>query len=156
MFEMHQEKKPSEPLYHKISKGFLIVLSGIIMFFYLQYAVAYILSGPSITLLDDLTWGFVAKTLLLGVSLFFLVMAWFRHILYGCLSLGFSLFFVVYLSIITKGIYVDFLSGMMLFCAVGFIVLGLVKNYRKKHTFDLYAERIEDNFNGPDIFNFRL
>ena len=159
MIELYQkDNKDSKDksLFYKIIRGLLMLFSGIMMFYYLLGIVNYILSGPSITLIDDLTTEFVVQTVLLGLGLFYLVLAWFKHIAYSMVAILFTFLYIIYSSIIQDDYTIGFLSIAMICDAVGFLILGLGRRYRKKKEFDINSEPLIDEIQGPDIFNFRV
>ena len=154
--QMHDRKNNQTSLIYKILKGFLMFLSAIIMFYYLVGIVSYITSGPSATLVDDLSTEFVVQIVLLGLGLFYLIVAWFRSISYSIISIVFTMIYVFYTSLLANKLTLDFLSIAMVGDAAGFIVLGVSKKLRRSREYDVYASPIADDIEGPDIFNFRL
>lgn len=133
-----------------------MLLSSIIMFYYILGIVSYITSGPSVTLIDDTTTEFVVQIILLGLGLFYLIIAWFRHISYSIVALVFIALYIIYTSVLHGVVMVGFLPIAMTCDAAGFIILGLIKKYRKKQGYNIYVEPIVDELEGPDIFNFRI
>ena len=158
MFEINtiQNTGDDSSLLYKVLKGFLISLSAVIFLLYVAGIANYISSGPTATLLDDITLDFVVIILLLGFSLVYLVGAWFRHISYGIISIIFTGLYVLYLSIINEKLIVGFLPIVLVVNAFGFIILGLVKKYKKKRDYNVFAEPIVDEYEGPDVFNFKV
>lgn len=154
--EMHSSSKDQTSLVYKILKIFLMFLSGIIMFYYLVGIVSYVTSGPSATLFDDLTTEFVIQVILMGLGLFYLIVAWFRQISYSIVSIVFTVLYVIYTSLLSGGLVVSFLPIAMVLDAVGFIILGTAKKLRKRREYDVYASPVADEYEGPDIFNFRI
>ncbi|MEX1377839.1 MAG: hypothetical protein AB1Z23_10280 [Eubacteriales bacterium] len=158
MFEINtiQNTGDDSSLLYKVLKGFLICLSALIFLFYVAGIANYISSGPTATLLDDITLDFAVIILLLGFSLVYLVGAWFRHISYGIISIIFTGLYVLYLSIINGKLSVGFLPIILVVNAFGFIILGLVKKHKKKRDYNVFAEPIVDEYEGPDVFNFKV
>lgn len=153
---MHGSNKKQTSLLYKILKVFLMFLSGIIMFYFLIGIVGYVTSGPSATLFDDLTTEFVIQIILLGLALFYLIVAWFRSISYSIVSIVFTLLYVLYTSMLAKEVVIGFLPIAMVFDAIGFIILGVSKKLRRSREYDVYATPMVDELEGPDIFNFRI
>lgn len=154
MIEIKEVKRG--PLYHRVIKGSLIVVSAIAMLIYLIYAVYFVMSGPMETLLDDLNTQFVIQFFLIGTSIFFLVLAWFFHIPCGTISTVLTMGYVLYNSNINDVFTFNFLEGLLLFCGFAFVILGFVRNHRVKNEFDIYAEPIADDYDGPNAYDFRL
>jgi len=155
--EMHSGgDKKGNTLFYRVVRILLMIISGIMMFYYMLGVVNYLTSGPSITLLDDLTTEFVVQVVLLGLSLFYLIVAWFRHISYGIISLVFICIYSAYSSLLLESVTIGFVPISVASVATGFILLGIIKKHSEKKNFDLYAEPIIDEYEGPDIFNFRI
>jgi len=156
MNRMHSEVKEETSLVYKISRGFLMLVSSILMLYFLVGIVRYITSGPSVTLLDDLTTDFIVQIILMGLGMFYLIVAWFRHISYGIVSLIFTFLYVGYSALLTANFSLGFLPIAMSLDAVGFIILGLVKKHKKKNEYNVYADPIVNEYQGPNVFNFRV
>ncbi len=154
--EMNNNKREQTSLLYKIIRVLLITLSGIIMLNYLIGIVSYITSGPSVTLFDDLTREFILQVLLMGTGLFFLIIAWFRHISYGIVSLIFIIMYCAYSSLLAGEIVLGFLSIAMAIDSIGFILLGFIKRYQSKKEYNVYAAPLADQYEGPNVFNFRI
>lgn len=158
MFEINstQNIEKDTSLAYKVFKGFLIFLSGLIMVFYLVGVVNYVSSGPSATLFDDLTPEFLVLILCLGFSLLYLIIAWFRHISYAIVSIVFTGLYVLYSSLLNAQLTIGFLPIILVANAFGFIILGVVKKHKKKREFNIFAEPLADEYEGPDVFNFKV
>lgn len=158
--QMDKSNKPQTPIYYRIIRGFLILLSSILMFYYLTGIVRYITSGPSTTLFDDITLDYAATIILLGLSLFCLIVAWFRNVSYGIVTLVFLALYVLYISLISSPIEFELALGFLPIAiavnAIGFIIIGILIKSRKRRQFDINAEAIADKYEGPDVFNFRI
>lgn len=158
--QIHTSNKIKEPIYYRAIRVFLMLLSAILMFSYLTGVMSYITSGPSTTLLDDLTTDYVVTIVLLGLALFSLIIAWFRNVSYGIVSLVFLMMYVIYVSFISSPLdfqlMIDFLAIAISVNAVGFIIIGIIKRHSKNREFDINAQGLVDGYEGPDVFNFRI
>jgi len=158
--QIHKQKKAAAPVYYRIIRGFLILLSSILMFYYLAGVVGYITSGPSASLFDDLTYDYIVVIVLLGLALFCLIVAWFRNISYGIVSLVFLFLYVLYMSFISSPLSFQLVLGFLPIAiavnAAGFITIGVLRRHGKSREFDINADAIADRYEGPDVFNFRM
>lgn len=163
MIELNQINNTNRikaPVYYRVIRMFLILLSAILMLSYLSGVVSYITSGPSTTLLEDLTTDYVVTVILLGLALFSLIIAWFRNVSYGILALVFLSMYVIYISFISSPLdfqlMIDFLPIAISVNAVGFIIIGILRKHSKNREFDINAQGLVDGYEGPDVFNFRI
>lgn len=163
MIELNQINNTNRikaPVYYRVIRMFLILLSAILMLSYLSGVVSYITSGPSTTLLEDLTTDYVVTVILLGLALFSLIIAWFRNVSYGILALVFLSMYVIYVSFISSPLdfqlMIDFLPIAISVNAVGFIIIGILRKHSKNREFDINAQGLVDGYEGPDVFNFRI
>lgn len=156
MLELELELMRRKPLYYKIMKVFIYILSAITVLIYIILAVMYVTSGPMQTLADDITFEFLFKFIILAIGLLFMLFAWKYHITCALIS---AIFIVGYITVnsLDKGMFsMGFMEVALLILCLLFVAFGFLKRWLEDDGHDkILGPDIEKN-DGPDITKFTL
>lgn len=156
MLELELELMRRKPLYYKIMKAFLYILSGITVLIYIILAVMYVTSGPMQTLADDITFEFLYKFIILAIGLLFMLFAWKYHIVCALMSAVFIVGYIIVNSLDNGTFAMGFMEIVLLILCLLFVGFGFLKRWLENDGHDKIIGPDIEKHDGPDITKFKL
>lgn|GEM_PF-3877954 len=148
--------KREYPLFYRIMKIVLLILTWIIAILFAARATWFVISGPSYTLLDDLSAATAIQTGLLLIIVIVDFIGFSRHLASAAFTLPMDILFILVRSIASGGLMLGALEISLLAISLGYLGLGLFKRWWDNDGSDKIIEPLVEEIKGPNIHDLKL